>query len=40
MTVRVVTGEPLDSTNLQFQSNLTYEIAKVLVDHGNRFIRY
>ncbi|KAF5724208.1 hypothetical protein FMUND_999 [Fusarium mundagurra] len=40
MSARAVTWEPLDDANLQFQSNLTYDIAKILVDHGNRFIRY
>ncbi|KAF4420249.1 hypothetical protein FACUT_11227 [Fusarium acutatum] len=40
MTVRAVTGEPLDDANLQFQSNLTEDIAGTLVGHGNRFIRY
>ncbi|KAG9503971.1 hypothetical protein J7337_003932 [Fusarium musae] len=40
MSARAVTGKPLDDANLQFQSNLKIDIAKILVDHGNRFIRY
>ncbi|KAF5532619.1 hypothetical protein FMEXI_12275 [Fusarium mexicanum] len=40
MSARAVTGEQLDDTNLQFQSSLTEDIARTLVDHGDRFIRY
>ncbi|KAF5645462.1 hypothetical protein F52700_2025 [Fusarium sp. NRRL 52700] len=40
MSARAVTGEQLDDTNLQFQYNLIQDIARTLVDHSNRFIRY
>ncbi|KAF5553068.1 hypothetical protein FNAPI_6865 [Fusarium napiforme] len=40
MSARAVTGEPLDDANLEFQSNLTLDNAKILVGHGSRFIRY